>query len=128
MYAAFLGGMLRSDEHNDKGTVRPDWHDMVVSSAAVNQLRALDKLGRDVTPLGAMKDSVWFLSDTDAPLRPAELQYADQPGDHQDKPGKWHLNRWGAVTDALVTQHAAGRVGLVRNAVISSDKARKAAQ
>ncbi|WP_326960538.1 hypothetical protein [Amycolatopsis sp. NBC_01286] len=127
VYATFLGGMLRSEEHNDKGTVRPDWHDMLVSSAAVNQLRALDKLTGDVTPMGAMKDSVWFLSDTpDAPLRPAGLQYADQPGDHQDKPGKWHLNRFGPVTDALVTQHAAGRVGLVRNAIIATDKARKA--
>lgn len=127
MYATFLGGMLRSDEHNDRGTRRPDWHDMVVSSAAANQLRALDKLGGDVTPMGAMKDSVWFLSDTpDAPLRPAGLQYADQPGEHQDQPGKWHLNRWGAVTDALVKAHAGSRVGLVRNAVIATDKARKA--
>ncbi|MGW7537813.1 hypothetical protein [Amycolatopsis sp. NPDC054798] len=128
MYAAFLGGMLRSEDVNNFGTLRPDWGDMLVTSAGSNTLRALDKLPDGVVPLGGMKDSVWFPSDAaHAPFRPGGLGYADQPGPDQDKPGKWHLNRWGVITDDLVRHHANGNVGLVRNAVIKADKARKAA-
>ena len=126
MYAAFLGGVLKSEKTNDRGTLRHDWADMVVATAGVNALRAIDKAG--AIPFGGMKDSFWFASPvTDAPFRPDGLQYSDQPGEHFDKPGKWHLNRWGEITDNLIRHHADGRIGLVRNDVIAANKARKAA-
>jgi hypothetical protein len=32
VYATFLGGMTRSEDHNDKGTPSaPDWHDQYVT-------------------------------------------------------------------------------------------------
>ncbi|MFE0314115.1 hypothetical protein, partial [Amycolatopsis sp. NPDC058986] len=124
MYATFLGGLLRSDRNNDRGTLRHDWADMLVATAGVNALRAIDKA--DVVPFGGMKDAFWFATDEAAPVRPAGLDYADQPGPHEHQPGKWHLNRWGEVTADLIRHHQAGRVGLVRRAVTAADTARKA--
>lgn len=43
MYAAFLGGFLRSEAYNRGLTLRPDWNDQLVGLARVNMLRALDK-------------------------------------------------------------------------------------
>jgi hypothetical protein len=119
MYAAFLGGVLRSERTNDKGTLRPDWSDMLVSTAGCNALRALDKVPDGMTLLGGQKDSAWFLSDADElPLQPPGLTYSDQPG-------KWHVNRFGLVTEDLVKHHGNGRVGLMRKAITAADEARK---
>lgn len=120
VYATFLGGMTRSTKHNDKGTLRPDWHDQYVAQAGVNALRAIGK--STSSPMGGMKDSFWFLSPAEtAPFQPEGLTYSDQPG-------KWHVNRWGTVTEDLVSPHAKGRIGLVRKAVTRADEARKAGE
>ncbi|MGH3097934.1 MAG: hypothetical protein ACRDMV_18280 [Streptosporangiales bacterium] len=118
VYATYLGGMTRSQKHNDTGTLRPDWHDQYVTQAGVNALRALGKI-TDATPLGGVKDSFWFLSPSDtAPFQPAELTYSDQPG-------KWHVNRWGTVDENLVNAHRSGRPTTLRKAITQADKTRR---
>lgn len=122
VYATFLGGMTRSEQHNDRGTLRPDWHDQYVTQASVNALRALDKVRNTTgdTPIGIMKDSAWFVTDPAvAPLAPDGLTISDQPG-------KWHINRWGVVDEAVVRAHQSGRIGTLRKAITAADNARKA--
>lgn len=124
VYATFLGGMTRSERHNDRGTLRPDWHDQYVTQASVNALRALDKVRKTAgaTPIGLMKDSAWFVSAAGAgPFKPDGLTISDQPG-------KWHVNRFGLVDDDIVTAHQSGRIGTLRRAITAADTARKAAQ
>lgn len=118
VYATFLGGMVRSEEHNDKGTLRADWWDQYVANAGVNALRAIDKtIANGATVLGGMKDSFWFLADT-APVEPVGLTIADQPG-------KWHRNRWAPVTDEMIRAHGRGRPGLLRDSIIAANHARE---
>lgn len=120
VYATFLGGMTRSAEHNDKGTLRPDWHDQYVTQASVNALRALDKVRNTsgASPIGLMKDSAWFVTEPDAaPFTPPGLVISEQPG-------KWHINRWGLVDDNIVRRHASGRIGTLRKAITAADNAR----
>ena len=121
VYATFLGGMTRSERHNDKGTLRPDWHDQYVMQAGVNALRALDKaLAAGARLAGGMKDSFWFLGPVaDAPLQPTGLVFADQPG-------KWHVHRWAVVDEEIAAAHASGRVGVVRKAITAAHNRRKA--
>lgn len=126
-YAGFLGGMLRSEEHNDTGTLRPDWADMVVSQAGANELRALDKLADPSVIVGGLRDAVWLATEPGtAPVRPSELDYADKAGKWENRPGKWHVNRWGTVTEKLARAHARGRIGNVHDEVIAADELRKA--
>jgi hypothetical protein len=129
VYATFLGGMTTSAQHNDKGTLRPDWHDQYVTQAGVNALRAVDKaLANGATVLGGMKDSFWFLSDAAAaPVRPVGMTFNDAPDKPAHQPGKWHVNRFGPVTPEIIAAHKAGRVGVLRKAITASDTARKAA-
>lgn len=118
IYAAYLGGMLRSNENNALSTLRPDWWDQLVPQAGVNQLRALDKgIQQGSIPIGAMKDSVWFVG-KHAPLRPAGLEVHTQPG-------KWSSDRWGEVTQQLIDAHKQEQPALVRDAVIALNKARE---
>ena len=108
VYATFLGGMTRSADHNDKGTLRPDWHDQYVTQANVNALRALDKAraASGVTPIGLMKDAAWWVTAADAaPFKPAGMEITERDG----QPGKWHVNRWARVDQDIVTAHASGR-------------------
>lgn len=124
MYAATLGGMLRSEQHNRSHSFRPDWTDMYVAQANANALRAIDKAltatrDTDNAPrlLGMMRDSAWWMADT-APLTANALADALVIS---GQPGKWHVNRWGPVTEALVSAHQTGRVGLVRKAITQAD-------
>ena len=113
VYATFLGGMTRSADHNDKGTLRPDWHDQYVTQANVNALRALDKAraASGVTPIGLMKDAAWWVTAADAaPFKPAGMEITERDG----QPGKWHVNRWARVDQDIVTAHASGRIGTLR--------------
>lgn len=117
VYATFLGGMTRSEAHNDSGTLRHDWHDGYVMQSGVNMLRALDKaLANGAELLGALKDSAWFLADQ-APIEPVGLTFADQPG-------KWKNNRWGEITEDIITAHQGGRPGVLRKAITATDTAR----
>jgi hypothetical protein len=131
-YSRFIASWLRSS-HNTTTLRRPDWSIMAVSTAGSNALRALDKLPDGVDPIGGMKDSFWFVSNSADPalgFRPDGLVYSDLPDtmpDSVDQPGKWHLNRWGAVTANMVAAHAEGRHGLLQKAVISADDQRKTA-
>lgn len=130
VYATFLGGMTRSEKHNDKSTLRPDWHDQYVMQAGVNALRAIDKaLANGGRVLGGMKDSFWFLSDDQAPVRPAGMVWNDQPDREPTyQPGKWHVNRVAPVTEDIVAAHKAGRVGVLRKMITESHNAREAGQ
>lgn len=126
VYASFLGGVMRSERTNDRGTLRHDWNDMTVATAGVNALRALDKLPDGIEPIGGQKDAFWFTA-TDAPYRPDGLQYSDLPETQPktaDKPGKWHVNRWGRVTEDIVGAHKRGRAGLLQRAIIAADHSR----
>lgn len=127
-YSKFLGGMIRSERHNDRSSLRPDWYDMYVSQANVNALRAIDKAVRadpGLRVLGGMKDAYWLLSDdpTAGPLRPDGLTYADLPDQPTsfDQPGKWHVNRFGPVGDAIIAAHKSGRVGVLRKAITAAN-------
>lgn len=132
-YSKFLGGMIRSERHNDRSSLRPDWFDMYVSQANINALRAIDKAlaaNPALRLLGGMKDAFWFLSDDPTgPLRPTGLTYADLPDQPKsfDQPGKWHVNRFGLVTPEIIKAHKSGRVGVLRKAITAADVARKAA-
>jgi hypothetical protein len=126
VYASFLGGVMRSERTNDRGTLRHDWNDMTVATAGVNALRALDKLPAGIEPIGGQKDAFWFTA-TDAPYRPEGLQYSDLPDSQPktvDKPGKWHVNRWGLITEDIVGAHKRGRTGLLQRAIIDADHSR----
>lgn len=121
-YATFLGGMTRSEQHNDRGTLRPDWHDQYVTQACMNGLRALDKVraAGGGTPIGMMKDAAWWVTAVDlAPYKPAGMVFSEQPG-------KWHINRWGVVGADMVSAHASGRVGTLRRTITEADAARQA--
>lgn len=121
-YATFLGGMTRSTDHNDKGTLRADWHDTYISQAGVNALRAVDKALKadpELRLLGAMKDSFWFLGDQ--PVQPDGMLFTPKNG----QGGKWHLNRWGTVDQDIVNAHARNRIGSLRKAITAADTARK---
>lgn len=124
-YATFLGGMTRSKQHNDKGTLRPDWHDTYVSQAGVNALRAVDKAlkaNSELRLLGAMKDSFWLLGNE--PVQPDGMTFTERNG----QPGKWHLNRWGTVDQDIINGHARNRIGSLRKAITAADNARKEQQ
>ena len=76
VYATFLGGMTRSADLKNKGTLRPDWHDQYVTTLSLNALRALDKAraASGVTPIGLMKDAAWWVTAADAaPFKPAGM-------------------------------------------------------
>lgn len=121
-YATFLGGMTRSADHNDKGTLRADWHDNYISQAGVNALRAVDKALKadpELRLLGAMKDSFWFLGNE--PVQPEGMLFTPKNG----QGGKWHLNRWGTVDQDIVNAHARNRIGSLRRAITAADNARK---
>lgn len=129
VYATFLGGMLGSERNNDRGTLRPDWRDEVIAQASVNAWRALDKarrtgLGDGVRILGGLKDAVWLVSPAGtAPVRPAGLQWADQPDTAPDtylQAGKWRVETTAEVTDGIAGAAAEGRAGLVARRVRES--------
>ncbi|MCI2423089.1 hypothetical protein MOQ72_37295 [Saccharopolyspora sp. K220] len=121
VYTTFLGGMLRSEEHNDTGSLRPDWSDQVMAQAGANMLRGLDKAANaGFVSIGGMKDSAWFATPTeDAPITPEGLQV------DAVQPGKWHVNRYGEVTDAMITAHNQDNPGRLRKAIIATDKVRR---
>ncbi|GLZ43504.1 hypothetical protein Acsp05_71280 [Actinokineospora sp. NBRC 105648] len=129
MYSTFLGGLLASADVNRSDTLRHDWRDQVSSQAGTNALRAMDKLPEDVDPIGGQIDAFWFVAD-DADYRPPGLVYSDlpdlMPKSHQ-QPGKWHRNRHGLITPALIDAHAKGRHGSIQRAVIAADDLRKGA-
>lgn len=116
-YAGFLGGMLRSEKDNDRGSLRPDWHDQLVATAGVNALRALDKAG--LAPFAGLKDAFYFAHDNlGGPFEPDGLRIGDQPGG-------WHVNRWGEITTDIATAHADGRPGLVQRHARHADAHRR---
>jgi len=143
VYAAFYGGMLRSEDYNRTGTMRVDWSDQLIAVSWANALRGLDRatygvpltrpdgkattdadvrdamrVGEPITPpLGICRDTAWWLADS-APWTPDGLQVSEQPG-------KWKVEKWGEVTDQLIHGHRSGSPYLVRNAVNAADTARQ---
>jgi hypothetical protein len=93
---AFLG-MLRSEKYSKGGNFRPDWYDMIVSTAEANALRAFRKCA--VQPIAKMADSAYWVADT-APSTPAGLIVSGQLG-------KWKVERHGPVTADLVDAYRA---------------------
>ncbi|WP_020421147.1 hypothetical protein [Amycolatopsis sp. ATCC 39116] len=131
MYASFLGGMLASTEHNDRGTLRPDWRDMVIAQANCNAWRAWDKairagLGEGTRLLGSLKDAFWLVSPAGtAPARPAGLTYADLPEQQPAsfrQPGKWRVARAVTVTEGIAQAHADDRAGLIQRRIRDAEK------
>ncbi|GAA4890759.1 hypothetical protein [Saccharopolyspora cebuensis] len=126
-YSTFLGGLLRSVEHNDTDTLRPDWSDQVMAQASANMLRHLDKVwaASAARPLGGMKDAVWWPTDTTLTL-PEGLQISDEHAERPWQPGKWHPTRWTPATDEIRTAHTNGTPTALRKAIISGDHTRRA--
>lgn len=99
---AFIG-MLRSEKYSKGGFFRPDWYDMIVSTAEANALRSFRKC--DVQPVAKMADTAYWVAD-EAPYTPSGLIVSGQLG-------KWKLERHGLVTaefvDAYRLKDAAAR-------------------
>lgn len=114
VYSAFYGGMMRSETHNRTGTMRRDWSDQLVGLAWANAFRALDKA--DAPAMGMCRDTAWWITGEDA-AAPGGLVVSDQPG-------KWKVEKWGEVTDEIVTAHASGSAYLVRDAINSANRTR----
>lgn len=121
VYTRFLGAFLRSPDHNPSGYLQPGWYDQNVATASANMLRALDKaVALGWTPMGGLKDSVWF-TDATAKVSPSGMEISSMPG-------KWKHTRWGTVDDALVHAHATGYPQTLRDAVIAVNKHRQAGE
>lgn len=72
IYTRIFGGLLASEDHNHGATLRPDWRDMVVSTAQARMFRALDRTrAPGVGVAGIHVDAAWF-------VMPAG--YTDPPG------------------------------------------------
>lgn len=87
-----LIGMFHSKTYSHRGFYRPDWYDMIVSTAEANALRAIAKCPDQ--PVAKMHDAVYWIADTE-PYIPEGLTISDQLG-------KWKLDRHGPVTSELV--------------------------
>jgi hypothetical protein len=119
---AFIG-MLRSEKYSKGGFFRPDWYDMIVSTAEANALRSFAKCANQ--PVAKMADSAYWVA-AEAPYVPAGLdvcehgrhigcKHSREPGEAGGAPqlGKWKLERYGPVTaefaDAYRPRDAAPR-------------------
>lgn len=110
IYHAFMGGWLRSEGANKTELLRPDWNDMVVSTARCNLLRHLDRYPDD-RPLAAITDSVMWRGGP-----PAGLELTSQPG-------KWKVTRTVTVTSDIVAAHQSGHLGSL-NKLMKAEAAR----
>jgi hypothetical protein len=100
VYQSFLGGWLASERFNASTTLRPDWRDMVHSSAHANMLRSL----AEATPRPfavTMPDAAYFPATGPDDL-PAGLTFCDQLG-------KWKRHRYAHLGDTWVTADSKGR-------------------
>jgi hypothetical protein len=93
---AFIG-MLRSRKYSKGGNYRPDWYDMIVSTAEANALRSFKKCA--IQPVAKMADTAYWVAD-DAPRTPEGLIVSGQLG-------KWKLERHGPVTPEFVDAYRA---------------------
>lgn len=112
---AFVG-MFHSETYSHGGFYRPDWYDMIVSTAEANALRALAKC--PAAPVTKMADTAYWISDQD-PFTPEGLIVSGQLG-------KWKLDRHGPVTPELIAAIKEGQPASVRDAVIRIDAERRA--
>jgi hypothetical protein len=113
---AFIG-MFHSETYSHGGFYRPDWYDMIVSTAEANALRAIAKC--KTAPVAKMADTAYWVAD-DCPYRPEGLTVSAQLG-------KWKLDRHGPVTEDFITAVKDGPAA-VRDAVIRIDAGRRAGQ
>lgn len=127
MYAAFLGGMLRSEAYNRAKTLRPDWNDQLVSLARVNMLRALEKC--QPSAFATHLDAAYFLLQDNQNVQGLALV---------PQAGKWKVAKVGrtdlpatitrggrAFTTSLAEQVAIGSVAGVRDVVENLDAQRR---
>ena len=144
VYAAFLGGMLRSERYNTTGTMRKDWSDQMIALADMNALRNLDRatygfpygttdsvVAKAITggaspvvrPLGMCRDAVWHVAPS-APFEVPGLAAVDKDGQSIIQPGKFRLQKWCAVTPEIIEAHADGSPYRVRDAINAAVKER----
>lgn len=117
IYAAFLGGHMRSERYNRTRTLRPDWQDMIVAQAWANMLRSLESA--TIPPFCVVKDTAYFV--TSGPgVYPEGLTVSRQPG-------KWKPARKAPITPAIRTAITRGLAYKVRDAVAAEYKAAVAA-
>lgn len=122
VYARFSAGFMRSDQHNTSAYLRPDWADMIAATGSANSLRALDKaVAGGWEPIGQSADTVWFVLDV-APEHVPEVLPAGL--ELSDRPGKWHLNRWGRATARLVQVFKLGHPNLISKALADINQTR----
>ncbi|MBG0819127.1 DUF927 domain-containing protein [Planomonospora sp. ID82291] len=123
MYAAFLGGYLRSEQFNRGLTKRPDWSDQLLSLARVNMLRALDKC--QPSAFATHADMAYFLLDDNQTVKGLTIS---------PQAGKWKVGKIGRtdrpatiirggepIRTTLAEQVAAGSVAGVRDVVSDLD-------
>jgi hypothetical protein len=127
MYAAFLGGFLRSEAYNRGKTLRPDWNDQLTGLARVNMLRALDRC--QPSAFATHLDAAFFLLEDNAGVQ--GLQVTPQAG-------KWKVAKVGRtegpatiirggrpISTTLAEQVALGSVAGVRDVVADLDAQRR---
>jgi len=93
---AFIG-MLRSEKYSKGGFYRPDWYDMIVSTAEANALRSFKKCA--IQPVAKMADTAYWVAD-DAPRTPEGLVVSSQLG-------KWKIERHGLITAEFANAYRA---------------------
>ena len=148
VYAAFLGGMLRSERYNTTGTMRKDWSDQMIALADMNALRNLDRatygfpygttdsvvaaaMSKGAQPtvraLGMCRDAVWHIS-PEAPADVPGLVAVDKSGKPVTQPGKFRYQKWCTVTPEIVEAHASGSPYLVRDSINAAIREREGEQ
>lgn len=110
VYAAFLGGMLRSDTRNHTDALRHDWSDQTMALSTANMNRAFDKA--NPRPFAWRRDTAYF----------AAVNLGDVPGkvEISDQAGKWkRAGRECEYTDAIRIEVENGSAERVNSAIIA---------
>jgi hypothetical protein len=118
VYAAFLGGMIRSARYNRTAALRPDWCDQIVATADANMRRALDRTFR--APLAVVKDTAYFSASYQDLTAVTERGGAWNGLTISGQRGKWHLTRRCPANDIIIAALATGSPVRVRDAVTAA--------
>jgi hypothetical protein len=127
-------GMLRSEKWSKDEQYRPDWHDMITTTAEVNAFRAIGKCA--APPVVKSCDSLYWVATTP----PCDGCQRGKPDEHAapcGKPdglvvveplgllGKFKLERWGDLTAAAIDAYKAGQPKAFHEAVKIADATRR---
>jgi len=104
---AFLGGWLRSPDHNRTASLRVDWAHQVIARARMNALRGIGKASAE--PVAIVADTAFFLGH-------GELG-AMRVDDRTYRLGSWKTEKRVTATAAIVAAYGTGRPNKFRDAI-----------